>query len=79
MHWWRACNSNEPQHPATCAGFTYQDAGCNSAMNLSCVLHLLLLVLLLPAATVDLIAQNGFDFRLSQVAAYGNGLYFAGV
>ncbi|WIA19343.1 hypothetical protein OEZ85_003974 [Tetradesmus obliquus] len=28
-------------------------------------------------ATVDLIAQNGFDFRLSQVAAYGNGLYFA--
>jgi hypothetical protein len=32
----------------------------------------------LPAATVDLIAQNGFDFRLSQVAAYGNGLYFAG-
>jgi hypothetical protein len=30
------------------------------------------------AATVDLIAQNGFDFRLSQVAAYGNGLYFAG-
>jgi hypothetical protein len=38
----------------------------------------LLLLLLLSAATVDLIAQNGFDFRLSQVAAYGNGLYFAG-
>lgn len=30
------------------------------------------------AGTADRIVQEGFDMRLNFVAAYGNGLYFAG-
>jgi len=30
------------------------------------------------AGTADRIVQEGFDMRLTTVAAYGNGIYFAG-